>query len=131
MLVEYTTFLVNFDDGSASVVCDHSAHRVSGKCSLLSERHVSWIFLWQGIFVADCDVWVDESVGSTHVNKPIWIVSLCNFFKFETSRFSLGIGILNSFFYIAIEDTLSLRHRVLTVFKVMDTRITATAYLHL
>ena len=76
LLIEDATLLINFDNGGACIICDHSSSGVALEGCLLSEWYITWILLGEGIFVPDGDMRVDEGIGGADVDETIWIVSL-------------------------------------------------------
>ena len=112
LLVEDTTFLVDLDDGSACVVCYDSTRRIPVERALLRQGHVPWILLWQSIFVANCDMRVDQSISSRNMHQAIRVVSLADGVQLELLRLCLVIGVLNAVFDVTIEDALSPLDRI-------------------
>ena len=50
--VENATFLIDFDDWFASVICDYSSSQVTGEGILLDERDVARVLFWQCFLVS-------------------------------------------------------------------------------
>ena len=76
LLIKDATLLINFDNGGACVICDHSSSGIALEGRLLSEWYITRILLGEGILVPDSDMRVDEGVGGADVDETIWIVSL-------------------------------------------------------
>ena len=76
LLIKDATLLINFDNGGACVICDHSSSGIALEGCLLSEWYITRILLGEGILVPDSDMRVDEGIGGADVDETIWIVSL-------------------------------------------------------
>ena len=112
LCVENATLLVDLDDGRAGVVCDDAACRVAIESALLDQRNVPWSLLWQGVFVPDRDMRVNQGVGSRDVNQAIRVVSLTDPVQLKLLRLGLVIGVLDTFLDVSIKNALASLHRV-------------------
>ena len=70
--------------------------------------------------MSDCNVRIDHSICSRHVNKSSWIVSLRDFVHLEPAGLGLGISVLDALLDVAVKDALSLRSWVVLARDVQD-----------
>lgn len=78
LCIKDATFLIDFDNRRARIVCNDSTRRVAIEGALLDQRHVPWILLWESILVPDRNMWIDEGIGRGDVDQTIWVVSLAD-----------------------------------------------------
>ena len=109
LCVKHAAFLVNLDDGSAGIVGNNAARRISIHGVLLEQGHVSRVLLGIFQFVTDCDMRVNHGVLCLHMLQTVRVVSLINRLEVELAGFGLRILIRNAIvFAIAMKGSLAL-----------------------
>ena len=109
LCIKHAAFLVNLDNGSARIVGNNAACRISIHGVLLEQGHVSGVLLGIFLFVTDCNVGVNHGILCLHMLQTVRVVSLIDGFEVEFAGFSLRILICNTIiFEIAMKGSLTL-----------------------
>lgn len=110
LVVKDSTYLINLDDGSASIVMDYTILPIMVENALLLKFCVTRVLLGERVLVPDRDVRVDDGIGGRDSNHAARVVSLLYLIKIETSRFRLVVLITHTIILlISVEDALTVR----------------------
>jgi len=110
LVVKDSSFLVNLNHWSASVVVDDSSNLVLGESVSFSEFLVTRVLLRHGSFVTNSDRRINKAIIHRSMRVSVWVEDTGEFVVVELTSLGLMVSILDTVF-LAIDGESSVTFR--------------------